>query len=414
MAPVALCIAVALIACRGGGDAGARATRELGPCVAAIDRAGSLPPDQRLEALARGCAPACPGLVAWADARATASAMPSNQRKRWLEPGAAAEPASDASLALLRGCQALCSPDAERAVSRSPTGQRWPTLLSACGTARYGLSTDRADLASDTWLVLHRINDWLEGLRRAAVDDPQLPGQLEHATLRALFRLPLPARHAGAAYILPPSSRGRVSDAVIYVVVAPSGLRVGAVPLVRLRGPELELRPGPGGALPGQRVDEVEVGTTVADYAAYVERDLPRASAVPPLILADAGVPAARVIEVVGRLGRLGAHRAELGVAGDVALAHRVALVVPSPTTAPAPVIRVGDGKVDILGLSDDRTTTMDRLPDELRHFAAVNAPVRVAHLELAAPVTVADLVRVLDACADAHLDALIVSAATP
>jgi hypothetical protein len=175
---------------------------------------------------------------------------------------------------------------------------------------------------------------------------------------------------------------------------------------VRLRGPELELRPGPGGTLPGQRVDDLHIGSTVADYAAYVERNLPRASALPPLLLVDTAVPASRVIDIVTRLG---APRAELGVAGDVALAHRVALDVATPSTAAAPVIRVGIGRIDILGLSDDRTTTIDRFADELRHFAAVNAPVRVAQLELVAPASTADLVRVLDACAGAHLDALIV-----
>jgi hypothetical protein len=395
-------------ACRGHGDGGAKASRELAPCIAAIDRASMLPGDERLEALARGCAPACDGLTAWLDARAAAP-EPGAQRRQWLEPGATVAAALDPGLALLRGCQALCTPAADAVVTKAPTEERWPALLAACGPARFGLSNDRLDLASDTWLILHRINDWLETLRRAAVDDPQLPAQLERATLRALFRLPLPARHAGAGYRLPPSQRGRVSDAVIYVIVTGDGLRVGAVPLVRLRGPELELRPGPGGALPGQRVDDAQVGATAIDYAGYVERDLRQAAELPPLILADAAAPASRVVEVVGLLG---APRVELGVGGDVALAHRIALAPATPATAAAPVIRVGDGAVEILGLSDDRTTTLDRLGDELRHFTAVNAPVRLAALELATAATVADLVAVLDACADAHIDALLVAPA--
>jgi hypothetical protein len=408
--------AVAVIAVVAGchGEAGdrAQATRELGACIEAIDRAPRLAAGQRLDALATGCAPACDGLAAWAAARGQGVGPgPADLRRHRLEPGEVAPPAADPELALLRGCRALCSEAAEQAVAAAAPGDRWPALLTACGAARFGLSADRADLASDTWLVLQRINHWLERMRRATVDDDQLPAQLERATLRALFRLPLPAHHADAGYRLPPSTRGVASDALLYLIVTETGLRVGSVPQVRLRGPELELRPGPGGPLPGQLVEPGQAATLARRYASYVEREDPDAAGRPPLLLVDAAVSADRLLAVIGELG---VPRVELAVDGGGALAHRVALETGRPENAAAPVIRVGVDRIDIQGLSDDRATTFERLGTELRHFAAVNAPVRRAELALAVPATAADIVKVLDACAEAKLDALVVPAPPP
>jgi hypothetical protein len=122
-------------------------------------------------------------------------------------------------------------------------------------------------------------------------------------------------------------------------------------------------------------------------------------------------VSADRLLAVIGELG---VPRLELAVDGGAALAHRVALEIRQPENAAVPVIRVGVDRIDIQGLSDDRTTTLEQLGTELRHFAAVNAPVRRAELALAVPATAADIVRVLDACADAKLDALVVPAPPP
>jgi hypothetical protein len=402
----------AIAGCHGEAGDRARATRELGACIEAIDRAPTLAAEQRLDALATGCAPACDGLAAWAAARTVGVApAPADLRRHRLEPGEEVAPAADPELALLHGCRALCSEAAERAVTAATPAERWPVLLRACGADRFGLSADRADLASDTWLVLQRINHWLERMRRATVDDQQLPAQLERATLRARFWLPLPARHADAGYRLAPSQRGVASDALLYLVVTETGLRVGSVPQVRLRGPELELRPGPGGALPGQLVEPGQAAALARRYASYVEREDPDAAGRPPLLLVDAAVSADRLLAVIGELG---VPRVEMAVDSGAALAHRVALEIRQPENAAVPVIRVGVDRIDIQGLSDDRTTTVEHLGTELRHFAAVNAPVRRAELALAVPATAADIVRVLDACADAKLDALVVPAPKP
>jgi hypothetical protein len=402
-----------ITACHGESADRARITRELETCIAAIDRAPGLPAAERLDALAAGCAPACDGLAGWAAARAEGTGpAPADLRRHRLEPGEAAPPPSaDPELALLRGCRALCSDAAERAVIAAAPGDRWPALIAACGADRFGLSAARADLASDTWLALQRINHWLERMRRATVDDEQLPAQLERATLRARFRLPLPGRHPEAGYRLPVSRRGAASDALIYLIVTPSSLRVGSVPEVRLRGPELELRPGPGGPVPGQLVELAQAAALARRYVSYLEREEPDAAQRAPLLLVDGAVDADRLLAVVAALG---APRVEIGVDGGAALAHRVGLETARPHNAAAPVIRVGVDRVDIQGLSDDRTTTMDALGVELRHFAAVNAPVRRAELALAVPATAADLVRVLDACAEARLDALVVPAGPP
>jgi hypothetical protein len=144
----------------------------------------------------------------------------------------------------------------------------------------------------------------------------------------------------------------------------------------------------------------------MAQYATYLESEVPAASDLPPLLVVDAATPLARVIEVAAHLG---APRVEVAVAGDAALAHAVVLERETAATAAIPVLRLGAaGRVDIAGLSDDRTTDVTKLPDELRHFTAVNAPVRRLSLEASLPATAADLVRILDACAEARVDALV------
>ena len=401
---------VGCLGCRDRGDGAAR-TRDLALCVDAIDRAPAARPEHRLDLLARGCAPACPGLATWADLRAAAAGAPAaaEQRRRWTDPSAA-EPGprmSAATVALLEGCRAMCSPQAELTALRTAPAERWAALLGACGPGALGLDESQAYLASEAWLILHRINGWLEAMRRSAVDDPQLPAQLERATRRAYFRLPLPARHRGAGYQLAASDRGRATDAVVYVLVTAGELRVGTVPLARLRGPDLELRPAPGGAFPGVRVTDAQAGQAARDQAGYVEREIPGAAELAPLVVADAATPLARVVEVVFAVG---APRIEVAVAADVALAHPVAVERQTPESAAVPVIRIAADHLEILGLSDDRTTAWDHLADELRHFAAVNAPVRKVGLEPAAPATAADLVRILDACAEAHVAALVVA----
>ena len=68
-------------------------------------------------------------------------------------------------------------------------------------------------------------------------------------------------------------------------------------------------------------------------------------------------------------------------------------------------------GALRIEGFGDDRATTWLGVDDELDNFAAVNAPVRKLALVTEVPLTAADLVRLLDACAIAHVSALVITA---
>ena len=388
--------ALALAACHGGARERAKRTHELQACTRALERAAQLAPEARLVAVARGCAPACAGLAPWADATDGTATAPRSWRHDWMvgagpvtaDPGAA-------TAALVDGCAPCMG---------APKGAAWPQVAAQCGPAAFGLGKDRAYLASTDWWILSRIAAWLGQTRGESLDDAQLAGETERAADHLTFALPLPARSAEARYVLPSSALGRRTDARIYVVVG-AQLRAGAVPLARLRGPDLDVRTGPGGDFPAQQVDDGQIGQVFAEDVALVGAD-GGDTARPPLLLIDEHATLARIAEVFASLG---VARAEVAVGGDAALAHPVLLERASSETAAVPTLIVRADAIAIQGFGDDRTTTWAALPDELDHFAAVNAPVRRLALDAQAPLDAQQLVAILDACARAHVASIVV-----
>jgi hypothetical protein len=391
---------VALAACHGGAERRAKRTRELQACTSALERAAQLGPQERLLAVARGCAPACAGLAPWADATDGTATAPRSWRHDWMVgAGPAAVDPGAATAALVDGCSPCATARAH--------GETWPQIASRCGAGALGLGKERAYLASADWWILSRVAAWLAATRTEPLDDPQLAGETEHAADHANFALPLPAQSPDARYVLPASAVGRRTDARLYVIIGGAQLRAGAVPVARLRGPDLDVRTGPGGDFPAQQVDDGQIGQVFAEDAALIGADGGDAAR-PPILLVDQHTALARIAEVFAEIG---VSRAEVGVGGDAALAHPVLLERASLDNAAAPSLIVRADAIAIQGFGDDRTTTWAGLPDELDHFAAVNAPVRRLALDAQVPLDARQLVAVLDACARAHVASLVLPA---
>jgi hypothetical protein len=181
-------------------------------------------------------------------------------------------------------------------------------------------------------------------------------------------------------------------------------LRVGALPHVRLRAGRLELLAVPG-PYPGVRVEPDQIAAMFAQQGEVLARE-GGAAAPAPLVLADSTAAVARILDV---LIRLGVDHAELAVAGDVTMAHPVLLERQGRALA-QPEIRIepGGAGLTIVGFGDDRVVGWDQLPGELDHFAAVNAPIRAMEIRPQPDTTVAELVRVMDACVTARVSTLI------
>jgi hypothetical protein len=399
--------------CHGNRAERARHTHELTACVEALARAPRLDPGPRLLALARGCAPACPGLTGWADATdgTGTQAQARLWRRDWTADGGAPGPRADtAARTLIAACGLPCAADAPA----GPPGRLdrlWPAVEARCG-ASLDLGAGRAALASTEWWVLSRVAGWLDGVRKGPLDDDQLPAQLERAVRGARFALPLPGHDDAAGYVLPASRHGQPTDAALYVVVGRTAVRAGAVPVARLRGPDLDVQLGPGADFPGARLDDDQIGQAFAEDVAALETERPGEPGRPPLLLIDRATPIARIETVFAQLG---VAQAEVGVAATSARAHEVRIERPSLETEAAPELVVtADGHLRIAGFGDDRITTWDGIDDELDNFAAVNAPVRKLALVLEVPIDATRLVRLLDACAIAHVAALVVPAPAP
>ena len=356
---VVACCAVAVLGCRGDEQGRRERTAQLAACADAIERAGASPPGEQVEVIARGCPAACPELADWLSAHAAAE----------VRPGVEAGPA--------------------------PAG---PGALASCGAAGLGPPPDLAHLASEEWLVLAVVARWIERTLRAGLSDAQVPGRLEHVTSAAVIALPAPAAPGT------PASRFRMASGARQVVVIGDDLRLASAPHARLRGGRLEVLAFPG-AHPGQRVALDQLGAVYTQHAELLAQQGPPAGQPPrPLVIAPAE---ARVADVLDVITRLGVGHAELAVAGDSASAHPVLLERRDKAVA-TPEIRVEPMGVLIRGFGDDRVTTWDGLEVELDHFAAVNAPVRSFELIAHQGATIADLVRVLDACVVARVSTVI------
>lgn len=381
---VVACAAVAVVGC--GGDERGRRERgaQVAACADAVERAAATPPGDQVEAIARGCPAACGGLADWLAARAATR----------LRPGVEGYVPGIATLsALVGGCQPRCDPSV---VEQVPASTRWVSLADSCGTEPLGLPRDHLHLASEEWLALTEVARWIERSLRAGVADSQVPGRVEHVTSASLFALPAPA------YPDVPATRFRMSSRARQFIVAGDELRLGAVPHVRLRGGRLESLAVPG-AHPGQRVALDQLGAAYAEHAAVLSQQVSPADAA-PLVIAPASTPLARVLDLITRLG---VGHAEVAVAGDVSYAHPVLLERRDKAVA-VPELHLQPAGVAIRGFGDDRETTWDHLDSELDHFAAVNAPVRAVELVPHPAATLADLAKVLDACVEARISAVI------
>jgi hypothetical protein len=381
---VVVSAAVAVLGC--GGDERARRERgaQVAACADAVERAAAAPPGDQVEAIARGCPAACGGLADWLAARAATR----------LRPGVESYAPGIATLAaLLGGCQPRCDASA---VAQVPASTRWVTLADSCGTDPLGLPRDHLHFASEEWLALTEVARWIERSLRAGVADSQVPGRVEHVTSTSRFALPAPA------YPDVPATRFRMTSRARQFIVVGDDLRLGTMPHVRLRGGRLEALAVPG-AHPGQRVALDQLGAAYAEHSALLSQQVSGGDA-GPLVIAPASTSLARVLDLITRLG---VGHAELAVAGDVAYAHPVLLERRDKAVA-APEIHLQPTGISIRGFGDDRDTDWDRLDAELDHFAAVNAPVRAVELVAHPAATLADLARLLDACVEARISAVI------
>ena len=381
---VVACAAVAAVGC-GGDERGRRErTGQVAACADAVERAAAAPPGDQVETIARGCPAACAGLGDWLAARAATRLRPGVET---YAPGVAA------LSALLGGCEPRCDASA---VAQVPASTRWVTLADTCGADPLGLPRDHLHLASEEWLALTEVARWIERSLRAGVADSQVPGRVEHVTAASRFALPVPA------FPDVPATRYRMTSRARQFIVVADDLRLGTMPHVRLRGGRLESLAVPG-AHPGQRVALDQLGAAYAEHSALLSQQVAGADA-GPLVIAPASTPLARILDLITRLG---VGHAELAVAGDVSYAHPVVLERRDKAVA-APEIHLQPAGVSIRGFGDDRDTSWDRLDAELDHFAAVNAPVRAVELVPHAAATVADLARILDACVEARISAVI------
>jgi hypothetical protein len=360
-------------------------TAQLASCTDALEKAGSAPAGEQAEILARGCPATCDGLGAWLAAQAVLTVRPGVFAVA-SEPADAPPPL----VALVAGCHTGC--DAAAATGRVPAAMRWPALLDVCGADALGLPREQETLASEEGVVLAEVSRWIERTAHAGVSDAQLAARIEHVSLSSLFALPLPA-HPGV-----PASRFRSPSHARQFVMLEDELRVGTVPHVRLRGGRLDVIAVPG-AYPGQRVDVDQLAAVLAQHAEVLVQ-LGAPVTAPPLVIADSAVPLSRILDLITRLG------VDRDLGADTH-AHPVLLERPARRLA-IPEIVLDDHGISLRGFGDDRQTDWDHLDAELDNFAAVNAPIRALELHALPGSSVADLVRILDACVIARISALV------
>ena len=286
----ALALACGLaIACDGDRRGRGERRAQLATCADAIERAGAAAPGEQVELVARGCTPACPGLVEWLAARSAARVRPGVERVVEVPPGAALAP---------------CAAD--------------------------GDSEEASALAA--------VARWVDATAED-VDDGDLARRLEHVTSAATFTLPLPPAAA------PPAARFRTpSRARQFVAIGPE-LRTGVVPHARLRGGRVE-RGTVAGAHPGQRVALDQLGAVFARHRSMLDGDPS-----PVLVIAAPDAALATVLEVITRLGVEHAELATDAGAHPVLVARRgSAFAVPEVELTPTgAVIRgFGDDRVAV------------------------------------------------------------------
>ena len=196
----------------------------------------------------------------------------------------------------LLDCGMACTLDAIQGLKGKEPRTWMAHLAGACEPSHFGLEKDSAAMLSPEWFLLHKIGgiaaphiEAATGADRAALD-------------KALgaFRLPLPLPAvATGLYELPPAP-AEASEPVaapVYVIVPVKGaLRVGAAPYGTLgAGGAAMAAPDGQVQFPGNESAAADLAAAVADAAGGAKQSI-------PLLLADAGRPAAEVIDAIAGL----------------------------------------------------------------------------------------------------------------
>jgi hypothetical protein len=359
-------------------------TLAIKQCVESIRLAEKIAPRERIAQVAEGCSAACPALKNFAKAYRSGT-------------GSAHTP-------LLDSCDLACSDKARRAFERANIDERATALYQHCGDRFYGIVAGRSELLSQEWFVLNRINLWLQQAAQRN-RDPVLRHGVEEATALTHFPLTLPAR--SAHYRLPTSRHGQRETPTFFVVVTADSIYAAAIPVTRLRGPELELRPVPGGAFPGTELRKKDPRAHLAELEkmlAAIHGNNTVGMRV--LYLADEKLPAKRLVDASALLDH---RRLSIAVRGDVALTHEVELQRLSALGSAAPALTLTAASLP-LPAKLDTTIGRQKLVNDLAFELTQRAPSGVVEVRLDATSTVADLVAAADVIRDAGGDTAVLS----
>jgi hypothetical protein len=197
----------------------------------------------------------------------------------WNKPRTEGGPTEDALDERMKACNAYCSNDARlqflgtAADSRGKATQKpWRTLGEKCGEKVSAIPDTR--FASAPYFALDRIG-------RAAAADPKLAPLLE------TLELPLPALSvSGVGVELAESPVMKPEPGKFALTVTQQEVRLASLPTAKLGAPGVTVNHG-GAPYPGELVD-------IKKLAATLDAVTPRV-----MILAPAGMPAQRLVEIV-------------------------------------------------------------------------------------------------------------------
>lgn len=286
--------------------------RDVVGCIEGAAGTAGIDPFMVPRLFTRKCAAACPGL---ADYSTT-------------------EPGGDFWKPLASGCGLFCSDASKTAFESAKPSRRWLQLATMCGPERYGLPTAQASLMSDVWFVVHTIGDWLARANRDAGSKSRLAlDDLAKTLPRDRWVLPLPASLPGWYEELPRAGLG--FDDVFapdYVIISAHEVSFGAIPEAKLtlQGAKLPTDwPGkvvPLAALkklqePFRRPVQPVAGTNrgvLGPPPSVADATINKVRASAPVVLADASLPASRLVDVVAALGDNGARFGVTHGRGDV------------------------------------------------------------------------------------------------
>jgi hypothetical protein len=341
---------------------------ELKVCVGALGAASRTNGD-KLQILASGCAAVCSGLSSFADAR---RARPLDEEALWTA---------------LNSCGLSCSESSTG--SELAIAERLSELARRCPAGHFGLPDGYLDHLSEDTVIASRIGQWLQNQRNQM--SAGLLADFDRFTQHLHLPLPPPVSIDGR-YQLPNSEAAQHWSSSFYLIVGSGGTSAAAVPVARLRGSPLELRPVPGGRPPGQPLPEGHEAETLAGLVELWRSHHHGEQAPSFTYLVDQTVTAERLVEMARRLGH---RRFRLAVTGLSAREHPVEVVLQSANAAPVVVLEDGELRV------------LDREPGDvvadLRAALVQMAPANLVELRCAADTSVAEVVRALDHLASAR-----------